>query len=148
MPELDRHQMGQRYKRAGEQWRQDCADWLQDNGWPGAGTQTRNRRSDLTGTWDLAVECTIIGWDKIWMKLEQSARDAKERGLTDFCVWKKRNGRASPAMGAVMMPAHRFFPLVQRLEKLERDAVDADDQFTRGWLAHEKHVRQQAEEAV
>ena len=148
MPDIDRQQMGRRYKRSGENWRQACAGWLNDNGWPGAGTQTRKGRSDLTGTWDLAVECTITAWDKIWIKMAQAANDARARGLEDYCVWKKRNGATDPGLGVVLMPAHRFFRLVMRLEKLEARALEEDDQYTRGWLAHEKHVRRMAEEAA
>ena len=126
---------GRRNQSAGKRWQQACAAWLREHGWPGAGYEIRNRSSDLIGTWDLAVECTITGWDKLFIKLGQAERDAHERGLADFCVWKKRNGAADPGYGAVIMDAHRFFPLVQRLEKLEAASLDADDQFTRGFTA-------------
>ena len=135
---------GRRNQSAGKRWQQDCAAWLRANGWPSAGYEIRNRSSDLIGTWDLAVECTITGWDKIWIKLRQAELDAEARSLEDFCVWKKRNRYSDPADGAVIMPAYRLFPLVQRLEKLEAADLRADDEFTRGWVAHEKYMQQKA----
>ena len=149
----DNARQGRRNQSAGKRWQQDCAAWLRANGWPGAGYEIRNRSSDLIGTWDLAVECTITGWDKIWIKLQQAGKDAFVRGLSDFCVWKKHNGVADPGGGAVVLPAHVFFPLVQRLEKLEAEALRADDEFTRGFTAGVIYARKhpgpvEAEEAV
>lgn len=133
---------GRRNQSAGKRWQQDCAAWLRANGWPSAGYEIRNRSSDLIGTWDLAVECTITGWDKIWIKLGQAERDAGQRGLEDSCVWKKRNGHASPGEGVVLMLAYDFFPLVMRLEKLEQASLEADDQFARGFTAGVEYGRQ------
>ena len=133
--------LARRNQSAGKRWQQDCAAWLRANGWPSAGYEIRNRSSDLIGTWDLAVECTITGWDKIWIKLTQAADDARTRGLQDSCVWKKHNGRASPGDGVVVMSAWRFFPLVMRLEKLEQASLEADDQFARGFTAGVEYGR-------
>ena len=134
MPDSEKNaRQGRRNQSAGKRWQQDCAAWLREHGWPGAGYEIRNRSSDLIGTWDLAVECTITGWDKLFIKLGQAERDAHERGLSDFCVWKKRNGAADPGYGAVVMDAHRFFPLVQRLERLERLELEAAEAYDRGY---------------
>ena len=149
----DNAQQGRRNRQAGKRWQQECAAWLRDHGWPNAEYQIRNHSSDLTGTWDLAVETTITTWDKLWIKLAQAANDARARSLTDYCVWKKRNGAGDPGLGVVVMPAQRFFPLVQRLEKLEALDVRADDEFTKGFTAGVEYARKHpyptaAEEAV
>ena len=135
---------GRRNQSAGKRWQQDCAAWLRANGWPAAGYEIRNRSSDLIGTWDLAVECTITGWDKIWIKLDQAKRDAAERGLIDYCVWKKRNGTTDAGKGAVLMLAELFFPLVQRLERLEHAELDAAEAYDRGY----RNGQRAREEAV
>lgn len=135
---------GRRNQSAGKRWQQDCAAWLRANGWPAAGYEIRNRSSDLIGTWDLAVECTITGWDKIWIKLNQAWKDADGRGLADFCVWKKRNGRIDPGEGAVILPAEVFFPLVMRLEKLEREVLLEVDAYDRGYRNGQAAARQEA----
>ena len=119
----------------GRRWRSDAIGWLNDHGWPGAGYELRNHRSDVTGTWDLAVELTDTTWDKMWEQLRQSGRDAAELGLSEYCVWKKPYGKTDPGQGEVIMRACQFFPLVMRLEKLERLELDADDQFARGFAA-------------
>ena len=136
----DRARLGRRNQVAGDKWRDDCVRWLNEHGWPGAGYQLRAHSNDLTGTWDLAVETTITTWDKIWGKLDQARDDARHRHLTDFCVWKKRNrsevegrGSADPGKSAVLMTAERFFPLVMRLEELERREMDAEQEFKRGF---------------
>ena len=139
---------GRRNQSAGKRWQQDCAAWLRGHGWPSAGYEIRNRSSDLIGTWDLAVECTITGWDKLFIKLTQAADDARTRGLEDYCVWKKHNGRASPGDGVVIMPAWRFFPLVQRLERLEALELGRDDEYTRGFQAGVEYSERKAREAV
>ena len=131
----DNARQGRRNDAAGKRWRDQAIRWLNEHGWPGAGYQLRNRSSDITGTWDLAVELTDTTWDKMWDKLGQAQRDARERGLTDYCVWKKPYGKTDPGLGEVVMRAHLFFPLVMRLEKLEARALEADDQFARGWTA-------------
>lgn len=126
---------GRRNQSAGKRWQQDCATWLRANGWPSAGYEIRNRSSDLIGTWDLAVECTITGWDKIHIKADQAKRDARARGLPWWCVWKKRNGVADPGAGLVMMAAYDLFRLVQRLEKLEHAELNAAEAYDRGFSA-------------
>ena len=146
---MDDARLSRRNRAAGKKWQQDCAAWLRDNGWPSAGYEIRNYSSDLIGTGDMAIECTLAGWDKIWIKLQQAGRDAFERELSDFCVWKKHNGVADPGAGAWVLPAHVGARMVQRLEKLEAADLRADDEFTRGWIAHEKYMQQKAaEEAV
>ena len=149
----DNARQGRRNQSAGKRWQQDCAAWLRAHGWPGAGYEIRNRSSDLIGTWDLAVECTITSWDKLWIKLDQAHADAVRRGLSEYVVWKKRNGTTDPGRGALIFPAAVGFPMVQRLEKLEQASLDADDQFARGFTAGIEYGRKHpgpvaAEEAV
>ena len=143
---------------SGNQWMMAGEKWLAANVWPHVGRQRQNEMGDFTGTWDLNVEATITTWKNIWIKLRQSERDAKNRGLELACVWKKHNrgeGDASqvreytdPGEGAVVMYARQFFPLMARLEKLEAAEIEGADQFARGWMAHEEYVRRRAEEAV
>lgn len=135
---------GLRNKNAGKKWQQDCASWLRVNGWPSAGYEIRNHSGDLTGTWDLSVECTITGWDKLWIKLGQALKDAQERGLSDFCVWKKRTGTTDPGNGAVIMRAREFFPLIMRLEKLEHADLEAADAYDRGYRNGQNAARKEA----
>ena len=139
---------------AGNLWMAACERYLAPI-WPGVGRQRKPHSNDLTGTWDLGIEATIVPWSKIWQKLTQAERDAKERGLELSCVWKKHNrapgdrGAVDPGEGAVLMYARQFFPMVARLEKLEAADLRAGDEFTRGWIAHEKYMQQKAaEEAV
>ena len=137
---------------AGNLWMAACERYLVKI-WPHVGRQRQPGRNDFTGTWDLGVEATIVPWSKIWIKLRQAERDAKVRGLDLACVWKKHNrdegdrGAVDPGEGAVIMRASAFFPLVQRLEKLEALSLQADDEYTRGWIAHERYM-QQKEAAV
>ena len=142
----------------GNLWMAACETWLRENIWPHVGRQRKPHMNDFTGTWDLGVEATLDPWSKIWQKMDQARGDAENRGLTDYCVWKKRNrakgeqGAIDPGRGAVIMPAHRFFPLVHRLEKLEQASLEADDQLARGFAMGieygRKHPGPVAEEAV
>lgn len=116
--------------------------------WPHVGRQRTTHAGDFTGTWDLNVEATIVPWDKIWIKLRQSEGDAAARGLELFCVWKKRNRRedhqgnrpVDAGEGAVVMLARQFFPLVARLEELERRETDAEQEFERGFRLGQKEA--------
>ena len=139
---------------AGNLWMAACERYLAPI-WPHVGRQRQPHMGDLTGTWDLNVEATIVPWSKIWIKLRQSERDAAARGLDLACVWKKHNrsegdrGSVDAGEGAVVMRAAQFFPLVARLEKLEAADLRADDEFTKGWIAHEKYMEEkQAREAA
>lgn len=144
---------------AGNLWMAAGERWLTEHVWPHVGRQRSPGRNDLTGTWDLGIEQTIVPWSKIWIKLRQAERDARGRGLDLSCVWKKHNrsegdgGAVDPGEGAVVMYARVFFPLVARLEKLEALDLEADDQFTRGFTAGVEYARKHpgptaAEEAV
>lgn len=123
---------------AGNLWMAACERYLAPI-WPGVGRQRRPHSNDLTGTWDLGIEATITAWSQIWQKLAQAERDAKERGLELSCVWKKHNrapgdmGSVDPGEGAVLMYARQFFPMVARLERLERLELDAAAEYDRGY---------------
>jgi hypothetical protein len=129
-------QIGTSNRRAGKRWNIDCAADLRDNrGFPHAEYVIRNGSGDISGTWDINVEATLTTWDKIWIKLDQAARDAKARGLKDYVVWKKRNGKADPGAGAIIMPAANFWALVADLEAHVAADVDYTDTWERAFAA-------------
>ena len=123
---------------AGNLWMAACERYLAPI-WPGVGRQRSPGMGDLTGTWDLNVEATIVPWSTVWIKLRQSERDAKARGLELACVWKKHNrvpgdmGSVDAGEGAVVMYARQFFPMVARLERLERLELEAAAEYDRGY---------------
>lgn len=131
----DRRATGRRVQRAGKAWQKSAAQWLREHAWPHAGYEVRQGRGDIIGTWDLSVECTTCRWDDIWVKLAQSERDAKARGLDLACVWKRRHGSADPGAGAVLMTAKSFFPMIRQLESLDKREMDEQDAYDRGYAA-------------
>ena len=138
-------QRGRSNRRAGKAWQQQCAAHAREHGWPGAEYQIRNGASDLTGTGSIAVECTLEGWDKIWIKLDQAERDARARDADWWCVWKKRAGKGDPGQGAWIMPAHVGMALVQRVDGLEREQAEWQDGYDRGYTAGRLAALAQAE---
>lgn len=128
-------QIGRANRRAGTANQLAFAAWLRDTIWPYAEMQHRNGTGDITATWDINVETTIAGWDQIWIKLEQSAHDARRRGLSLYCVVKKRQGKHDPGESAVLMPAKIFFPMVAELEKRQRQEADAELAYEKGYAA-------------
>jgi len=117
-------QIGAANRRNGKGWQMDCADWLRRHGFPSASYEIRNKVGDVIGVGDINIECTIAEWDKIWIKEDQSAADAKARGFTDWVVWKKRRGKADPGMGGVLMRADKFFALLADLYAYQRAEAD------------------------
>ena len=127
-------QIGRSNRRNGKDWQLACAAWLRQEGhYPHASYEVREGASDILGTGDIAVECTLTTWDKIWLKLDQAARDAKRRGLDNYVVWKKRSGSRDPGLGLVCMPAKQFWPLMAELDKRRRQEEDAEYEFERGF---------------
>ena len=126
-------QIGRSNRRNGKDWQLACAAWLRDHGFPHAAYEVREGASDILGTGDVATECTLTTWDKIWIKLDQAARDAKRRGLDSYVVWKKRSGTRDPGLGLVCMPAKDFWPMVVKLDAYESADLDAQYQFERGY---------------
>jgi hypothetical protein len=126
-------QIGQANRRTGKNWQLACASWLRANGWPNAAYEIRNGSSDIIGTGDMAVECTVTTWDKIWIKLDQSQRDGRNRGLLDWCTWKKRTGKTDPGEGAVLVQARKFWSLMAELDAYRRREMDAALEFDRGF---------------
>lgn len=118
-------QLGASNRRAGKVWQLACASWLRlSTPFRHAAYEVRNGSSDIIGTWDVAVEATVTTWDKIWIKLDQAERDAANRGLDIWCVWKKRTGKSDPGEGAIVMPAKIFWPLVADLEAYQQAEAD------------------------
>lgn len=85
----------------------------------------------------VAVDSTVISWDKIWAKLDQAGRLAASAGLAYSCVWKKRNGATDPGRGVVMVQADQFFALVRALEAAEAGRVAAERDLDR-WIGRER----------
>lgn len=140
----------------GGRWMADTEAWLKHYIWPHVGRRRGPGQGDFTGTWDLNVEATIESWNKLWVKLRQSERDARNRGLNLSCVWKKHNraegdrGAVDPGEGAVIMYARQFFPMVARLEELERLERTVKAQYSQGFRAGLEYAQEQlkAEEAM
>ena len=126
-------QIGRSNRRAGKTWQLACAAWLRDHGYPNASYEIREGASDILGTGDIAVECTLTTWDKVWIKLDQSARDAVRRGLDFYVVWKKRNGAPDPGLGLICMPARQFWALMADLDAYRRADLNAETMFERGY---------------
>jgi hypothetical protein len=125
-------QIGRSNRARGKNWQLACSAWLRDHGYPHAAYEVRNGSGDIFGTGDVSTECTLAGWDQIWLKLGQAGRDAHARGLDDYVVWKKRTGTTDPGDGAVLMPARLFWPLMAELEARRRSEADALHEFDRG----------------
>ena len=133
MSERTPQQIGRANRRIGKDFQEDCAAWLRRNGWPHAEYVNRNGSSDIAGTGDVAVEATTTTWDKIWIKLKQSTRDAAARGLDTPIVWKKQNGKTDPGEGVVLLSAKIFWADRADLEAYRRREMDMQDQFERGY---------------
>jgi len=127
-------QIGRANRRIGKSWQLDAAECLRVRGWwPNASYEVRNNISDILGTGDLAIETTTEKWEMLVTKLAQAERDAKQRGLTDFCVWKRRRGTTDPSRGFVVFEARIVFPLLARLQELERVLMDTAAEYDRGY---------------
>ena len=125
-----------RYNRgAGDKWRNQCIDWLRDFGWKGAGPVLEKMRGDILGIGDVTIECTLAGWDDIWEKIRQDARDAANNGHDLWGVWKKHNRVNDPGQGGVLVRGDVFWRAAWRLEKLEAADLRADDAFAQGFTA-------------
>ena len=133
MSERTPQQIGRANRRAGKDAQLAGAAKARTLGYPNAAYEVRNGSSDIIGTGDLAIEVTTTGWDKIWIKLDQAARDAKRRGLDAYCVWKKRNGKTDMGEGAIIIPAKLFLPMMADLDAYRRTEMDAQLQFERGY---------------
>jgi hypothetical protein len=125
---------GKRNRQAGLHFQTAAARALRERGWPAAEMQHRNGVSDIVGVGDLAVECTIEAWPRMPVKLAQASRDAMNRGLTDYCVWKKQLHKASPMDGVVLVPAAQFWSWRRAFEELEAQA-DPAAEYRRGYDA-------------
>jgi len=128
-------QIGSANRRAGKAWQLACANWLRGHGFPHAEYIVRNGSSDISGTWDIAVEATVTTWDKIWIKLDQAARDGRNRGLDIWCVWRKRTGATDPGEGAIVMPARLFWPLMADLDAYQRAEMEFVDTWEKAFAA-------------
>lgn len=133
-------QIGASNRRAGKAWQLACAAWLRAHGYSAAEYVTRNGVNDLSGTGDVAVECTLAGWDQIYLKLGQAKRDAKYRGLDVACVWKKYvpkdgRGRSDPGFGAIVISPVDFWGLMRDLEAYRQAEMNAQDAYDRGYRA-------------
>lgn len=126
---LDKSRQGTRNRTAGNTWNRGCVVYLR-RWWQTAERQLHSHRSDVGGIGDLAIECTIEPWAQIWKKLRQAEDDAQ--GLP-FMVWKKHNrapgdvGEGDPGEAAVVFRARVIFPLLHRLEELEK-ALHGDEE--------------------
>jgi hypothetical protein len=135
---VDKARQGTRNRTAGLAWMQAGVRYLR-TWWPSAERQLHAGRADIAGVGDLMVEMTTEPWAKLWVKLDQAERDAAPIGAVivprpapiPFCVWKKHNrrddgvglGPVDPGEGAVIFRARVIFPLLARLEELEREAA-------------------------
>jgi hypothetical protein len=128
-------EIGRSNRRSGKAWQLACAAKLRTLSYPNAAYEIRNGASDILGTGDVAVECTVTTWEKIWIKLDQARRDGQRRGLDIYCVWKKRNGTTDPGDGAIVMPAGLFWPLMADLEAYQRAEAGAQLDYDRGYAA-------------
>ena len=127
-----------RNRTAGHNWNRAAVLYLRQ-WWPAAERQLHAGRGDIGGIGNLVVECTIEPWAQIWKKLRQAEHDAQAEddwkwepgrpAAVPFCVWKKPNrgagepAGADPGQAAVIFRASVIFPLLARLEQLERREV-------------------------
>ena len=125
--------------RAGREWEAAWARSLQANGFPSAAQLPRGTPADLSGTWDVSVECTVSPWRAMWVKLQQAATAATEQGLSYWCVWRKRNaepgmtGSTDPMNGAILTSPRVWWAMVARLERYEQQEADAELAYDRGY---------------
>jgi hypothetical protein len=135
---VDKARQGTRNRTAGLAWMQAGVRYLR-TWWPSAERQLHERRADVAGVGDLVIEMTTEPWVKIWAKLDQAQRDAvllspQPADPLPHCVWKKHNrrddgvglGPVDPGEGAVIFRARVIFPLLARLEELERRELAAE----------------------
>jgi hypothetical protein len=136
---VDKARQGTRNRTAGLAWMQAGVRYLR-TWWPSAERQLHAGRADVAGVGDIAIEMTTEPWAKLWTKLEQAERDSLRPDLLGghgipFCVWKKHNrrddgvglGPVDPGEGAVIFRARVIFPLLARLEQLERELDTATE---------------------
>jgi hypothetical protein len=142
---VDKARQGTRNRTAGLAWMQAGVRYLR-TWWPSAERQLHAGRADIAGVGDLMVEMTTEPWAKLWVKLDQAERDANGPAISapgqpvyyaavPFCVWKKHNrrddgvglGPVDPGEGAVIFRARVIFPLLARLEQLERELDTATE---------------------
>ena len=135
MPTRSPQQIGHANRRAGKTWQLACAACLRASHYPNAAYEVRNGSSDIIGTGDFAVEATITTWDKIWIKLDQAGRDAKNRGLTEYGVWKKRAGKTDPNEGAMIVPAGIFWAMRADLDAYQRAETVYVDTWEKAFAA-------------
>jgi hypothetical protein len=126
--------------RAGRSWEAACAAALNQTGhFPSAAPLPRGTPGDLSGTWDVSVECTVSPWRAMWVKLRQSQAAADTRGLPFWCVWRKRNaepgmgGSVDPMDGAILTSPRVWWNMVARLESYEHAELAAEHEYERGY---------------
>jgi hypothetical protein len=119
--------------RAGRAWEKACAEWLRETGlYPHAEQNPRGTVSDLSGTGDVAAECTVKVWEEMWRKLVQAEKAADARGLPWPAVWKRATG-GRPGEGFVIMRALDFWHMAKRLDGYEAREMDGAAEYRRGY---------------
>lgn len=122
---VDASTQGRRNRRNGNDWMHDCVLYLQQHGAPNADRTTGAHSNDITGVGDVAIECTIEPWEKMWKKARQAAADAQARGLDRWVIWKKRKAqRGERAWGVggawAVMTVEHYWQRERAIDELER----------------------------
>lgn len=132
---VDASTQGRRNRRNGNEWMHDCVVWLQHHGAPHADRTTGAHSNDITGVGDVAIECTIAPWEKMWEKARQAAGDAQARGLDRWVIWKKRKARRGERAWGVggawaVMTVEHYWDREQAIGRLERQVEAYRDLFS------------------
>src|SRR5258708_21473718 len=118
--------------RRGVQFQRACAHVIRGLGFPhadhsGTGSPTGySRKGDISGVGDRVVECTVQPMENVAGKLREAEADAIRNGYTEFFVMK-RAVREPVGRAYVVTRAEVLFPLLARLDRLERWADEAGD---------------------
>jgi len=137
---------GRSANRRGQDWQRRGAAWLRETGiFPGAehvgvlpGGARRDQGGsigDLRGAGDRVVEMTVQPWDRLGGKLRQAEDDARGEGLeSQYFVWKPiAREQGGPARSVLITRAEVLWPLLARLDRLERAEIEGAEAYDRGY---------------
>jgi len=137
---------GRSANRRGQDWQRRGAAWLRETGiFPhaehvgvlpgGARRDTGGQIGDLRGIGDRVIEMTVQGWDRLGAKLRQAEDDARGEGLgAQYFVWKPIAREAGgPGRSVLITRAEIGWPLLARLDKLDRAEIEAAEAYDRGY---------------
>jgi len=116
-PARDRAREGKANNTRGKAWMRDVARYLRE--WfPGIDVIADNRRADLSGLTEWAMECKSMQTDRWPETMRQVQRDQLARGARWHVVFKKSYGQPA-RMGLAVMSIQQWAEIAVILDHLE-----------------------------